>query len=234
MKVSKKALLGILVCAAMVVTFQGIAYALGAASFTSSGDGIIAAPNDPVEVQFTDTSAGATSWQWNFGDGSINNTTQNPTHNFLWAYNYLVTLTASDVNGPAPSVQNEVNVLLKVNGSAANAYDFSVAELYGNCTLIEPDPISVPYHKHNDETTYYYTGTGLLLSDLVNLVATSTPTSITLIGSDGYTRTVAYDEDSTMLFFDGSILSNGIRYINTDDEFAQNWVSKLVSITLNA
>jgi PKD repeat protein len=231
MKISKKLMLGILVCAAMVVTFQGIAYALGAASFTFSGDGIIASPGNPVAVQFNDTSVGANAWQWNFGDGSAISEVRNATHNFGWAYNYQVTLTANDGNGPA-TAQHEVNVLLKVNGSAANPYDFSVAELYDACSFL--GSVSVPYHKHNDANTYYYNGIGLSLSDLIDQVKIGTPTSVTFIGSDGYTRTVAYSSlANSMLFFDGSTPSNGIRYIDTDDYYAQNWVSKLVSITVS-
>jgi len=52
-------------------------------------------PASPVTgqpVQFTDTSTGgATSWQWSFGDGSTS-TTQNPSHTYVAAGSYAVTL----------------------------------------------------------------------------------------------------------------------------------------------
>jgi PKD repeat protein len=50
----------------------------------------------PLEVVFTDTSTGSpvpSSWDWNFGDGSPNVTTQSPTHTFTAAGTYTVMLT---------------------------------------------------------------------------------------------------------------------------------------------
>jgi len=50
-------------------------------------------------VQFTDTSTGSpTSWSWSFGDGH-SATQQNPTHSYISAGNYLVTLTATNQYG---------------------------------------------------------------------------------------------------------------------------------------
>lgn len=46
-------------------------------------------------VQFTDTSTGATSWYWDFGNG-FNSTLQNPTFVFLQGGTFLVSMTASD------------------------------------------------------------------------------------------------------------------------------------------
>ena len=54
----------------------------------------------PLNVLFTDTSTGSpTAWNWNFGDGTINSTLQNPTHNCSIAGNYTVVLTASNAAG---------------------------------------------------------------------------------------------------------------------------------------
>ena len=41
--------------------------------------------NSPLAVQFNDTSTGSniTVWQWNFGDGTANVTTQNATHTYI-------------------------------------------------------------------------------------------------------------------------------------------------------
>ncbi len=51
----------------------------------------------PLTVEFTDTTAGeATFWFWNFGDGG-NSILQNPTHTFMSAGTYNVSLV---VNGP--------------------------------------------------------------------------------------------------------------------------------------
>lgn len=53
--------------------------------------------NPPLSVQFIDLSKNATSWSWDFGDGSTS-TQQNPEHNYTAAGKYNVTLTASDGN----------------------------------------------------------------------------------------------------------------------------------------
>jgi PKD repeat protein len=50
---------------------------------------------------FTDMSSGPsaiTTWSWDFGDGSIFSTTQNPTHTYASAGTYNVTLTVSDAS----------------------------------------------------------------------------------------------------------------------------------------
>ncbi|HEX4930978.1 MAG TPA: DNRLRE domain-containing protein, partial [Gaiellaceae bacterium] len=53
----------------------------------------------PLTVSFTDTSTGApASWSWNFGDGGTS-TARNPTHEYLAAGTYTVTLTATNAGG---------------------------------------------------------------------------------------------------------------------------------------
>jgi parallel beta-helix repeat protein len=54
----------------------------------------------PLTVQFNDTSCGnASSWQWNFGDGTPNSTEQDPVHVFDAISTYTVTLTVTNVAG---------------------------------------------------------------------------------------------------------------------------------------
>lgn len=48
-------------------------------------------------VKFTDTSVGAASWAWDFGDG-LTSTEQNPTHRFKEVGSYNVTLTVTDTS----------------------------------------------------------------------------------------------------------------------------------------
>lgn len=49
-------------------------------------------------VNFTDQSTGASSWLWNFGDGT-NSTAQNPTHTYKAYGSYSVSLLVSNANG---------------------------------------------------------------------------------------------------------------------------------------
>jgi PKD repeat protein len=51
----------------------------------------------PLSVNFTDLSTGATSWDWDFGDGSLHSTVQNPSHTYA-AGTYTVT---SSINSGA-------------------------------------------------------------------------------------------------------------------------------------
>ncbi|MBK7709029.1 MAG: PKD domain-containing protein [Acidobacteria bacterium] len=44
-------------------------------------------------IQFTSDSYKATSWSWDFGDGSSLSTSENPTHTYLTAGKFNVTLT---------------------------------------------------------------------------------------------------------------------------------------------
>ena len=46
-------------------------------------------------VNFTGAGTGATSWDWNFGDGNVS-TQQNPTHTYTTAGNFTVTLVITD------------------------------------------------------------------------------------------------------------------------------------------
>ncbi len=74
------------------------------ASFNYSANG--------SSVVFSNTSSNATSYSWNFGDGSAPSTATNPTHNYSSNGSYTIQLTASSANcGDATfSVQLELSV----------------------------------------------------------------------------------------------------------------------------
>jgi hypothetical protein len=63
-------------------------------SFTSKPAPEIA----PNTVRFTDTSQCADSWQWDLGDGTTS-TEESPTHTYLTAGNYSVTLSVGNAGG---------------------------------------------------------------------------------------------------------------------------------------
>jgi gliding motility-associated-like protein len=56
------------------------------------------------EIAFTNQSTGATSYMWNFGDGSSTSTTTDPTHAFGSSGSYSVTLIASNGLGCVDTV----------------------------------------------------------------------------------------------------------------------------------
>ncbi len=63
----------------------------------------------PLTVQVTDTSVGATSWQYNFGDGTPNVTTQNPMHTYPFpphsGSTYTITQTVFNANGSSSTTR---------------------------------------------------------------------------------------------------------------------------------
>ena len=76
---------------------------------TNSTSGLV-----PLTIQFTDASVsldGISSRQWNFGDGSINSTLQNPIHKFTTTGTYTVTLTVVDADGDGDTITAQITVL---------------------------------------------------------------------------------------------------------------------------
>lgn len=92
------------------------------ASFTMSPDG------NPVVgqmVQFTDTStAGPTSWSWNFGDGQ-SSTERNPAHAYGGPGSFNATLTTSNASGSsqqvAPLIVSPIDTL-RLNSSGGHPF----------------------------------------------------------------------------------------------------------------
>jgi len=68
----------------------------------------------PYTTSFTDGTAGAVAWLWNFGDGTTS-TLQNPTHTYTTAGFYTVSLSAQSANG----------------GCAGNISNFSSYDIQG-------------------------------------------------------------------------------------------------------
>ena len=68
--------------------------------------------SDGGEVAFSASAAGATSWDWNFGDGATS-TEQTPTHRYTRAGTFQVTVTVS--NGKCVTVERRSVVVLQVN-----------------------------------------------------------------------------------------------------------------------
>ena len=90
-------------------------FTAGIASSTTYGCGL------PFSVSFTDVSiANAASWQWDFGDGSIDNL-QNPVHNYNSEGMFLVSLEATSNNGCIESVLFEDTIVVNLPNA-----DFSI------------------------------------------------------------------------------------------------------------
>lgn len=97
-------------------------YALPTANFSSSN----VAGCFPLTVNFTDIStAGSgtiTSWQWDFGDGTLS-TTQNPSHTYTASGNYNVSLRVTNSNGCTRTLTraNYINIMEKPRAAFTNS-----------------------------------------------------------------------------------------------------------------
>lgn len=71
----------------------------------------------PLTVKFTDKSTGATSWEWNFGDGNTS-TAQNPEYTYKYSGTYPVTLKVDDGSGN-PATSNPTTITVKATATTA-------------------------------------------------------------------------------------------------------------------
>ncbi len=74
----------------------------------------------PMVVQFTDTSTGSpTRWWWDFGDGEVGSSLQNPTHTYNCKGDYSVTLTSwvdDDIANPVGNITGTLTERLQKGG----------------------------------------------------------------------------------------------------------------------
>jgi PKD repeat protein len=152
------------------------------ANFTAN----VLSGNAPLNVQFNDTSVGATSWYWDFGDGT-NSTLQNPVHQFANAWAYNVTLTITTPGGVCSAEKyNYINVLLPITGNVANPLDISLAQLAGY------PQVSISNHTYGAHHEYFQMwATGASLNAILNSSQVNSGASVvTFYGSDGFFATV--------------------------------------------
>ncbi len=81
-------------------------------------------------VTFTNSSTGANSYTWNFGDGSADNLDQNPTYTYSSPGSYNVSLRVGNTNGCTHFVQRTITVspLPKVSFTATDACEGSAVQ----------------------------------------------------------------------------------------------------------
>ena len=84
---------------------------------TSVNSGVV-----PFPVTFTNSSTGASSYQWNFGDSPAIVTTENPTHTYTSAGTFIVTLTAIGAGGT-----DTTTAPITANGVVTASFTITVA-----------------------------------------------------------------------------------------------------------
>lgn len=89
-------------------------------------------------VRFTNHSVNATSYSWNFGDGSAVSTATSPTYTFASAGNYTVELTATNTNGSV-STSKSISITVLPNGGETKRILF-----LGNSYVFTTNPYNIP------------------------------------------------------------------------------------------
>ncbi|MCP4228978.1 MAG: PKD domain-containing protein, partial [bacterium] len=80
--------------------------------------------DEPLEVTFTDSSTshdGIIAWDWDYGDGSAHDTTQNPTHTFLQDGSYTVILTVTEDAADGSLTSDAYPLTISVNDTGPTA-----------------------------------------------------------------------------------------------------------------
>ncbi|HRB26834.1 MAG TPA: PKD domain-containing protein, partial [Bacteroidia bacterium] len=108
-------------------------------------------------IQFSDSSTisagNISNWQWNFGDSTLSNV-QNPTHNFVNAGTYNISLVVASAAGCMDSVSQSINVFPKpiVAFTGANACPGNAIQ-FQNSSSVSTGNINAYHWNFGDGTT---------------------------------------------------------------------------------
>ena len=84
----------------------------------------------PLHVIFTNTSVGATSYEWNFNDGAFPSSEISPQYTYTSLGDYVVNLTATSVDGCRKTETKVINVVVPLNELALE--EFSLVQPAGS------------------------------------------------------------------------------------------------------
>lgn len=178
-------------------------------------------------VRFTNLSTGATSYEWEFGDGNVSTLT-NPTHIYATPGNYRVLLRAFRANSPGIVCTDTIS--LPVNIATTTEGSFDVSDPTGNCA-----PFTVTFTNNNTPSVSAQwdfgdgqTGTGNIVTHTFNQSGTYTVTLAT-VTPGGCTFVTTHDIQvlgprGTLMYTSGYLCNDAAaRFeattINTDNFF---------------
>jgi len=180
-------------CEADQVCENGNCFDLPTANFTFVGNGCTAA----CSILFSNTSTEATSYSWDFGDGSTSSSSS-PTHEYLLGNTYTVILTATNQYG---SDSHSEEILIQANTSQQlPSASFSMSN--NGCTAT----CSVNFNNNSSNATSYSWNFGDGASSSSSSPShsyssggsyTVTLTATNQYGSDDYQQTVTIDNPPT-------------------------------------
>ncbi len=165
---------------------------------------------NPNEINLLDSSSvGTTSWQWDFGDGNTSNS-QNPSHIYSNAGNYVVCLTTIDSLGCGDTYCDSITI--GTNGNCYSNYTYTVDFINPNMIYFYEDSVSNPVYtiwNFNDGTidslpnpVHVFSGSGtytvcLTIGDSAG--CTSTSCQQITIGPVGCYSNFSFSPDSVNL-----------------------------------
>jgi serine protease len=98
------------------------------------------------ELIFLNESTGATSWQWNFGDGQISDE-ENPTHSYAAIGNYTITLTATSDEGCVSIESKSIGIITGTEFSLEKTVKLYPNPVYDDAIIVNRsvaiDPIEI-------------------------------------------------------------------------------------------
>ncbi|MDD4250280.1 MAG: beta-propeller fold lactonase family protein, partial [Methanosarcina sp.] len=174
----------------------------------------------PLTVQFTDLSTNATSWNWDFGDGTTS-IEQSPVHTYLAVGNYTVNLTVNNLNG-TDSKTATITVLQSIPPVSGKQFAYITNQGSDSVSVIDmatktitatipvgdgPSGVAVS----PAGTKVYVTNSGNNTVSVIN-TADNTVTSTVNVGNDPYG--VAVSPDGTMVYVT-NLNDNSVSVINT-------------------
>jgi len=141
----------------------------------------------PANIRFTTSGAGATSWAWDFADGTTSNL-QNPVHSFAAEGTYNVKVIATSAGGCIDSAVNSITIkkpTLAITGTSRGCIPLNAT--FGT-TIVSPDPVVSYLWDFGDGTT----STAATPSHVYNTQGRYT-VNLTITTQTGCTQTATYD-----------------------------------------
>ncbi len=198
-------------------------------------------PPDPAvneSVQFTNSSSSdATSWLWNFGDGSTS-TEKNPNHKYTSENTYSVTLTATNKFGN--TVETKI-IHVEANNYSFLAGSYTIIDVANGYTSSYSDNITISPTNHSKfftakfanylNASVYFTVSNTNITVPSQTVLCGTPpndVNHTFLGTGNYTNSsgnitinITYSDHSSLGNFDGCTgtytkISNKIKTDNSN------------------
>ncbi len=104
----------------------------------------------PLNVSFTNTTTSASTYSWNFGDGSPLSSSTTPSHNYTTAGIYSVTLTASNTGCTATSTQtNLITVRAVPHSSFSSPSTLCLGDIASFANLSTPNGSTITGYSWN-------------------------------------------------------------------------------------